>query len=577
MITNVPEIIAAVDIVDVIGRRVALKASGRSWKGKCPFHAGGNEKKPSFSVTPDKNLWYCFSCQAGGDPVRFLQEFENLDFREAVELLASEAGVMVRYEGGAEHAETGIRRQDLYAACATAADHYAAMLTKERNASALEYARSRGFADALIRDWQLGYAQGNAVSECGVDPDVLVAAGVLRRPREDSKDQSLKDPLRGRLIIPLHDATGRVVGFTGRLLPSQSPFGSEEHSDSAPAIQDSRPKYINTGETPIFRKGELLFGYHLATGIARETGKPPVLVEGQLKAIAAQTAGYPAVAPGGTALTDRQMVLLRRFGQDAVALALDPDAAGVKACREAAGRLQAADVDVRFLSLDVPEGAPEGARDPDDLLAAGLPIHYTTVDLVTWGLANLCTESADTVPWAKQITDSLLPLILAHPNRAVQHTQLKQLSAETGIPVQDLRTSHVAPQRRPTPTDSAPAVDIDTAMTTRSYLCAVVMQLDFTDKSGTWSQEIDWLHLPAATLRALRTIGAIREYAADNTIPMSSAIEQAPVDDKQRAYLRHWEACELPAPPGIGAVQLLSERIGAEERLRRSQSGEVAA
>ncbi len=359
----VEEIKARLDIVDVIGAYVPLKRSGKNYKALCPFH---EEKTPSFIVFPETQTWHCFgACNTGGDVFTFIMKREGVDFPTALRMLAERAGLSLEDERGTEDA-TARLRQRLYEMHAAAAAYYQDILHRHpQGEAARAYLRERGLNAATIAAFQLGYALPERqalltyLRGLGFQDDELVEGGLVIR-REDGR---MYDRFRGRVIIPIHDAQGRVVAFAGRVL------GKGE------------PKYLNSPQTPIFDKGRLLYGYPQAVSAIRQRGEA-IIVEGYMDVLSAHQAGFRnVVASMGTALTSTQMRLLARHARRIV-LALDADAAGLKAAlrgvevaRESlsgevepmvtptgAVRFTATlDVDLRLLRL------PSGL-DPDDLI-----------------------------------------------------------------------------------------------------------------------------------------------------------------------------------------------------------------
>jgi DNA primase len=305
----VEEIKQRVDIVDFIGQYVALKKAGRSYKGLCPFHT---EKTPSFVVTPERQSWYCFgACATGGDIFTFVMKKENVDFRDALQLLAERAGVTLSAAPSAEEDARRTRLREANEAAAIFFNH--ALLNSEAGRSALTYLESRGLDKETIEAFQLGYSpeswdalKGHLTGR-GFSEEELLAAGLLVE-----SDRGGYDRFRNRLMFPIRDERGRVAGFGAR------------------ALDDSLPKYLNTPQTPIFDKGGMLYALDRARESIRATGSA-VIVEGYMDVIAAHQHGIGnVVASMGTALTERQIGVLKRYTRS-LTLALDADAAGSEA------------------------------------------------------------------------------------------------------------------------------------------------------------------------------------------------------------------------------------------------------
>jgi DNA primase len=334
----VDQIRERVDLIDLVGRFVSLKRSGRSYKGLCPFH---DEKTPSFSVNPDRQAFYCFGCHEGGSAISFLMKIENLTFPEAARTLARECGIEIPETGGGDHGQS----ERLRAANELAHSHYRAALSADGN-PAEAYLASRGLDAATIARFEIGYAPNRwdfiarALSERGMPAAIGEMAGLL--VRRDSGGHY--DRLRGRVIFPIRDVRGRVVGFGGRALQS-----------------DQEPKYLNTPESPVFRKRESFYGFPQALEPIRRTGRA-VVVEGYFDLIALHRAGVEGVvATCGTALTPDHARGLRRRTQQVVLL-FDGDAAGQRAMERALEVLLPENLRVRAAVL------PAG-DDPDSFLA----------------------------------------------------------------------------------------------------------------------------------------------------------------------------------------------------------------
>ena len=308
------DIRTAVDIVDLVGRFVNLRKAGSRWKGLCPFHA---EKTPSFTVNPQKNIFHCFGCGVGGDAFNFLMRQDRLSFPEAVRALATSAGIALPDERGARSGDSG--REELMRVMDLAGRFYADALWKPIGERAREYLGQRGIDTGIARHFGLGWApegwetlltfmKGEQVAE-----ETLIAAGlaVARENRAGAYDR-----FRGRLLFPIRDLQGRVVAFGGR------GFGDEQ------------PKYLNSPETPLYTKGNLLYAADLARTTIQSQNRA-LLVEGYVDCIMAHQYGFTGtVAALGTAFTPAQLALLRRYCDEVVTF-FDADAAGQKAAARA--------------------------------------------------------------------------------------------------------------------------------------------------------------------------------------------------------------------------------------------------
>jgi len=356
----VDDVKSKIDIIDVIGQYATLKKAGRNFKALCPFH---NEKTPSFIVFPDQGTWHCFgACNTGGDVFTFLMKKENIDFGEALRRLAQRAGVELMREAPGEDAE----RKKLREILATASAHYHYLLKNNPAAQyAREYISKRFITPEAAALFQLGYALDeweaikSFLASKGYSVRELEAAGLVIA-REGGGHY---DRFRGRLMFPIRNRNGEVIGFGARTLT-----GDE-------------PKYLNSPQTPLFDKGATLYGLDLAKDAIRQQNLA-VIVEGYMDVIGAHQAGFKnVVASLGTALTEKQLGLLKRL-TNRYALALDPDAAGEEATKRG---LQVAREALTRKTVPVPMGAgligfeerleaellvipmPQG-KDPDELI-----------------------------------------------------------------------------------------------------------------------------------------------------------------------------------------------------------------
>lgn len=305
------EIKQRIDIVDYISRYTPLTKAGRQYKGLCPFHT---EKTPSFYVYPEQGSWHCYgACSTGGDVISFLMKKENLTFLEAIQILAREAGVEIS-ETGASGAQN--KRESLYELNAAAKEYFSAMFWDSPEAAAArEYVERRGIDADTAHKFGIGFAPDGwdglrgYLLEKGYDYETQLLAGAVKRHEERG---TYYDAFRNRVIVPIRDRMGRVIGFGGRVL------------------DDSQPKYLNTAETPVFRKSRVVYGIDMAHAAIREEGRV-VIVEGYMDVIAAHQFGFEnVVACMGTALTTEQLRQIQRYTRRFV-FALDADTAGQQA------------------------------------------------------------------------------------------------------------------------------------------------------------------------------------------------------------------------------------------------------
>lgn len=337
----VEEIKQRLSIEDVLGEYMQLKRAGRNWRGLSPF---SSEKTPSLMISPEKQIWHDFSSGKGGNMFSFVMEVEGLEFKEALELLARKAGIDLDQYRKGSRGPSSKDKERLYTALELAAKFYQTQFT--RNDVALEYIlKKRAFTKETALTWQLGYAPntGDALSVFlkakGFNDQEIKLAGLSARGYKGTTDM-----FRGRLMIPLCDPQGRIIGFTARLLVDDP----------------NAPKYINTPSTPLYDKSRHVFGLHLAKEAIRKV-KYVVLAEGNLDVIMSHQAGVKqVVATAGTALTEQHLKALSRFTGD-IRLSFDADKAGIQATERAIP--VAAKVGVSLSIITIPSG-----KDPDELI-----------------------------------------------------------------------------------------------------------------------------------------------------------------------------------------------------------------
>lgn len=325
------------DITDIVSSYVTLKKRGATFFGLCPFH---NEKTPSFTVYPETQSFYCFGCGAGGDAITFIRKAENLDYVDALKILAQRAGLQMPADGYDDSLSK--RRRRVYEANRAAAKYFYSVLTGDEGTPGLEYYKKRGLSDKTIKKFGLGYAPAGwdgllrHMRSLGFSVSELADAALVKKGRQGN----YYDTFRNRVMTPIIDVRGNVIGFGGRVL------------------DDSKPKYINTDETLAYKKTNELFGLNFA----KDSGKSElILCEGYMDVIAMNQAGFTnAVAGCGTALTSEQVRLISRYANEVI-LAYDADEAGQKAVMKALTLFKNADVKVRVPVLQY-------GKDPDEII-----------------------------------------------------------------------------------------------------------------------------------------------------------------------------------------------------------------
>jgi len=405
----VEQVRARTDIVEVVSGHVLLKKAGKNYLGLCPFHS---EKTPSFTVSPDKQLFYCFGCQEGGDVFTFLEKKEGMSFREALEYLAEAAGVSLPE---AEDPESR-RRAALVEALEMAAAFYRATLERlEAAGRARAYLERRGVRPETIERFGLGYAPAEwdgmylALRKKGISEEVLLQAGLIGR----RAGGGVYDRFRNRIMFPIKDVTGRVIGFGGR------------------ALDDSGPKYLNSPETLVFRKGQCLYALNLAREAVRRSGRA-VMVEGYMDVVSAHQAGVEnVVASLGTALTEEQARLVLRYAGEAV-MAYDADAAGEAATLRGLDVFNAMGCRVKVAVL------PEG-QDPDDIVRQGgrealETIVERAVPLVEYRLArSMKGVDTGTVEGKVKVSEEMVPVLSRIKNAVERSSYIRMVASQLGI------------------------------------------------------------------------------------------------------------------------------------------------
>jgi DNA primase len=387
----VEQIKERLSILEVIGVYVELTKAGKQYKGKSPFT---NEKTPSFFVSPDRGMYYCFSSQKGGDMFTFIEEMEGVDFKGALKILADKAGV----ELVPEDPKVRTEREAQYALLEEATSFF--FKEREKYPEATEYIEKRGVAGKTLHLWRIGYAPPEwralrtALKEKGFTDAQMLNVGLIKKA-DGGKEPY--DMFRDRIMFPIFDSSGRPVAFSGRIL----------HQD------DKAPKYVNSPETEFFQKSKILYGYDKAKQGIRQYDFS-LIVEGQFDVVLAHQAGYTnTVAVSGTALTAGHVTLFEHLSSRVV-LALDADRAGVSAVKRSAELMLRRGIDVKVAAL------PEG-EDPADIIGED-PKRFRqiiggSVHVIEFLLTVLRSAAKDERAYKLRAREEIVPLLVIMPNR----------------------------------------------------------------------------------------------------------------------------------------------------------------
>jgi DNA primase len=391
MNTQVIEIKERLPITEILADYITLRKAGVNFKAVCPFH---NEKTPSLVVSPNKQIWHCFGCGLGGDIFEFVKLAENVEFAEALKILADRAGIELR-KPTQEEVRKQEKSRDLYEINDAAARYYERVLWEsESSKEALDYLKKRGLTDRTIQNWRLGYAPDdfhyleNFLAKKFDKKDIELAGLIIK------KDNSSEyfDRFRGRVMFPILNIHGQVVGFTGRLLKEKENAG----------------KYINSPETPVYNKSREIYGLYQAKNNIRKENRC-ILMEGNMDVVAAHQVGsMQAVASSGTAFTQDQFTILKRFCEN-LTFAFDTDAAGTAATKRALEIALNLGFNVKIVEM-------RGAKDPDELIKKGIGLWQKAVDTATNFVEFFFDKTfkefdPNTVDGKREIVKQLAPLI----------------------------------------------------------------------------------------------------------------------------------------------------------------------
>ncbi|MDE2021893.1 MAG: DNA primase [Patescibacteria group bacterium] len=415
---TVQQIKERLSIQDIVSPYVKLRRAGRSLVGLCPFH---KEKTGSFHVSLERGTWHCFGCGLGGDGFSFIEKIEGVDFKGALKILAEKAGVKITTIYGSENREAASKKERLHALMSRAGEWYA---SKFAGSPAEAYAKKRGLTGETIAAWRLGFAPEawrallEALSAEGFSTQELLAAGLIKEA--DGKPGTYYDRFRNRLMFPIRDVAGRVVAFTGRAL-----------------ADDDLAKYLNSPETELYHKSDILFGMDRAKDAIR-VRKFTMLVEGQIDVLHAHQAGFTnAVALSGTALTEKHLALMKRYSENLM-LVLDADPAGLKATARSAELALRQGLRVKAARL------PSG-KDPADLISEDPKEFAKRVTaakpIVEFFLAELGEMESDPHRLLRLAESIVLPLLSAMPSPMEREHFIQATARSLGLSGEAVRES----------------------------------------------------------------------------------------------------------------------------------------
>jgi DNA primase len=550
----------AVDMADLVGAKTDLRRVGTRLTGLCPFH---DERTPSFSVNVQDKLFYCFGCHAKGDAIGFIEQTEGLDFREAVEFLADRYGVELQLENEDPQAEARRRRRErLLALLDRAARFYDSYLWESTEAArARDYLAGRGFSEEILRRFRVGYSPSAwdrmllGARQSGFSEEELMAAGLAQRGRDG---RSAYDRFRGRIMFPLADGRGRVLGFGAR------------------QMGDGRgPKYLNTSENELYHKGRLLFGLDIARAEAAKTGRI-VVAEGYTDVLALHQAGIrEAVAIMGTALTQEQLAEVGRAASTLI-LALDADRSGQEAMLRASRLAEERGLELRVVEM------PDG-MDPAELVASAGPERFVegmegAVPMIEFQVRRVLADADLGTPSGRdKALGEARKLISAVPERtATRDALIREAADRLDVPVNYVLAApaSVQPVRR---SDAGSEQAVPAAAPSGfgdASLAAERAYLSMCLASGSLGREylerLSDEHLSSAALRSART-----HLVASFDDPLAGLSEDDPataaiVTGVAMAAQEQGEATE----PALRMSFLQLELRRIERAMRRADDGE---
>jgi DNA primase len=453
MDSDVEKIKERLSILDVVGGYVQLQRAGGNYRARCPFH---KEKTPSFMVSPERGTYMCFGCNERGDIFSFVQKMDGVDFPTALKQLAERAGVTLSRRVAQASPERKEKEDRIKEACEAATEFYEAELAKHPDV--LKYIEDRGVKEETRASWRIGYApaQWSALSDYltqqkGFSKQELADAGLA--VRSHNNEERVYDRFRGRIMFPISDLSGHPVGFSGRFFERQK--DSKEEGEPA--------KYVNSPETGLFKKSKILYGLDKAKGFIRKADCI-LLVEGQFDVVMSHQSGLSfSVAVSGTALTHEHLSLLSRFSKRLV-LALDNDAAGLRAGLKSAAMAYAAGFDVKVPTFVGGKDPADIAKDDPEHLRAAIRNSQTAVEFF---LSALRPQARDERAYKQLVELQVLPLIASLPSKIDQEHFIALTANKLGVSADAVRLEVAkrpaagAPESEGVAFPAAPQLSID--------------------------------------------------------------------------------------------------------------------
>ncbi len=412
--SDVDRIKERLSIVDVLSSYITLEKAGMGYKARCPFHA---EKTPSFHISADRGLYYCFGCGAKGDIFSFVQDYESTDFQGALKILADKAGIEL--SGGRSDGTSKDERDRMHNVLERATLFFESNIRD--NKVVQDYLQSRGIKPDAVSNFRIGYAPDSwdalyehLLKEGVIEKDMETVGLIKRKEKQTDNSRGYYDRFRNRIMFPITDSSGRVVGFSGRTLDKS----------------DSVPKYINSPETPLYNKSDVLFGYDKAREHIKKA-KQCILVEGQIDLVLLHQEGFPySVAVSGTSFTGSHLKKIMRLANTLV-LAFDRDRAGVASMMRSATLALSMGMDVKTLIF------PEKS-DPADIVSSDIEkwkkIHREALHVIDVLLREIRVRASSERDYWLRVSKHVLPLIAVMPNAIDRSHFIKRVREETDIP-----------------------------------------------------------------------------------------------------------------------------------------------